>query len=176
MPSKPSTRRVPLSPLPDHLTMMDLADLFDVDFDWVVNVFGRHADHRGGLSCDTLVMMLTVGAGHPHVVREMTEARLAHQRSLMPETVRLRQRERRRANTLRAVVIARDGLYCRYCGKRLRGSPFLDHILPISLGGKSTLENLVVACQPCNSTKAHHTMEEVGFTLRPPRGSAPDGL
>lgn len=54
-----------------------------------------------------------------------------------------------------------------------------DHVLPNSRDGKSTLENLVIACAPCNFGRTELTLEEVG--LFPPRSRDPllatwDGL
>lgn len=60
--------------------------------------------------------------------------------------------ERRRAVALRKQVMARDGNTCRYCGCATQ-RPHVDHVQPISRGGKSTLDNLVVACAPCNLSK-----------------------
>jgi len=61
-------------------------------------------------------------------------------------------------------VTARDGLACRYCGS---GSDPLeyDHVLPWSRGGQHTLENLVVACRPCNRAKKDRTPSEMGWQL-----------
>lgn len=49
---------------------------------------------------------------------------------------------------------------CIYCGCRisldiLSVDPYatLDHIKPRSLGGKNTLDNLCLACEPCNHAK-----------------------
>lgn len=62
---------------------------------------------------------------------------------------------------LRRQVIERDGTICVYCGWVLVESNdphranrlTLDHIIPRSLGGRNTLENLVVSCAPCNTAK-----------------------
>ncbi len=40
---------------------------------------------------------------------------------------------------------------CVYCGNK--GKLSFDHIIPISKGGKSNLNNLVLACMPCNLSK-----------------------
>ena len=56
-------------------------------------------------------------------------------------------------------VMVRDGLACAYCGKddvRLT----IDHILPKAKGGKSTFENCVASCKPCNNKKGHKTCGE----------------
>lgn len=49
-------------------------------------------------------------------------------------------------------VMVRDGMVCAYCGRsdvRLT----IDHIVPKVKGGKSTFENCVAACKPCNNRK-----------------------
>lgn len=43
---------------------------------------------------------------------------------------------------------------CHYCGKDLDAkTATMDHIIPISLGGKSTKGNVVPACKDCNTKK-----------------------
>ena len=109
-----------------------------------------------------------------------------------------------------AMVLARDGWHCRFCGVRVieprardvmrevlpgaipwdgqdrtRHAAFLaltatiDHIVPHSLGGRTTPDNLVAACWPCNFGRGDGRLEEVGLT--DPRNRAPaangwDGL
>ncbi len=56
---------------------------------------------------------------------------------------------------LRFNVFARDRFTCQYCG---RGVPDVvlqvDHILPVSEGGKDDIRNLVTACVDCNLGKS----------------------
>jgi 5-methylcytosine-specific restriction endonuclease McrA len=53
-------------------------------------------------------------------------------------------------------VFLRDRYSCAYCGDRLeKRDCTLDHILPMSHGGKTTFENCVTACSPCNSRKGN---------------------
>jgi 5-methylcytosine-specific restriction endonuclease McrA len=40
---------------------------------------------------------------------------------------------------------------CAYCGKKAK--PTMDHIVPIAKGGTHSIENIVPACQSCNSSK-----------------------
>lgn len=54
-----------------------------------------------------------------------------------------------------------------------------DHVLPYSRGGTSELDNMVIACQPCNCGRTELTLQEVG--LADPRTHEPvrsmwDGL
>jgi HNH endonuclease len=61
---------------------------------------------------------------------------------------------------LRAAVTERAGQACEYCrpptlGQVARFPP--DHIVPRTLGGLTTLENLALACPHCNGRKWMHT-------------------
>ncbi len=38
-----------------------------------------------------------------------------------------------------------------------------DHIIPRSLGGGNTIENLIVACGPCNCARGNMTLAEMGL-------------
>mgnify|MGYP001589043844 FL=1 len=54
------------------------------------------------------------------------------------------------------LVRERAGHRCEYCrsSEFLSGQRFhVDHILPRTLAGKTTSENLCVACASCNSSK-----------------------
>ena len=53
-------------------------------------------------------------------------------------------------------VFLRDGYVCQYCAASVtHNSATLDHVVPISHGGKSTFENSTTACGPCNSRKGN---------------------
>ena len=56
---------------------------------------------------------------------------------------------------LRFDVLERDGHRCRYCGVRCNVSPLvMDHVIPVSKGGRSTIDNLVASCDVCNLGKS----------------------
>jgi 5-methylcytosine-specific restriction endonuclease McrA len=58
----------------------------------------------------------------------------------------------------RGNVYLRDNGTCQYCGDGVeRKYATLDHVHPISKGGKTTWENTVTACGPCNADKADKT-------------------
>jgi 5-methylcytosine-specific restriction endonuclease McrA len=67
----------------------------------------------------------------------------------------LRKLARRRV----AEIVLRDGYACRYCGTTT-GYLDVDHVQPLSRGGTSDLENLALACQPCNRLKRSNTLDE----------------
>lgn len=50
----------------------------------------------------------------------------------------------------------RDQYKCQYCGNKFaRTHLTMDHVVPISRGGKTEWTNIVAACNPCNSTKGN---------------------
>lgn len=54
-------------------------------------------------------------------------------------------------------VFLRDGYRCAYCETEVnKKTATLDHVLPISHGGKTTFENTVTACAPCNASKGNN--------------------
>lgn len=56
-------------------------------------------------------------------------------------------------------VMVRDGFKCVYCGET--GVRFtIDHVTPKSKGGKSSFENCVTSCKPCNNKKGRKTCSE----------------
>jgi len=78
---------------------------------------------------------------------------------------------KRRTSYSKKMVIERDNFVCQYCKKKLSpSSATIDHVLPRARGGKSTFENTVAACAPCNTRKADKTLvESKMFLLRKPR-------
>lgn len=60
---------------------------------------------------------------------------------------------------IRKAVFKRDNYACVYCG-RTEGQMHCDHVVPLSRHGSNELENLVTACQWCNTSKRDKTPEE----------------
>ena len=58
---------------------------------------------------------------------------------------------------LRQQVIKRDNYTCQNCGKYMPDEVGLhvDHIIPISKGGKTVISNLQVLCSKCNGSKSN---------------------
>lgn len=60
------------------------------------------------------------------------------------------------SNKMRFSIYQRDGYRCRYCGRSGRFADLeIDHIKPISKGGKSTYDNLQTLCRRCNKEKGN---------------------
>jgi len=67
--------------------------------------------------------------------------------------------ERRKARELRKSQWWKRKLAkgkCHYCGKSFSPAALtMDHIVPLSRGGKSTKGNLVPSCKECNTQKKY---------------------
>jgi 5-methylcytosine-specific restriction endonuclease McrA len=78
-------------------------------------------------------------------------------------------------NWSRQAVLRRDKYVCAYCGVQpgdkqhgrilARQDFTVDHILPVSRGGKNTWGNTVCACAACNQRKADHLPHEANMRL-----------
>lgn len=55
-------------------------------------------------------------------------------------------------------VLNRHGNRCAYCGDS--GPMEMDHVVPISRGGRHALANIVPACPPCNRSKQARFLAE----------------
>jgi len=81
---------------------------------------------------------IEIKADKQHISREKTKAR-----------------EMRKSNWWKMIIA--KGI-CHYCGKSFSpGELTMDHIVPISRGGKSTKGNIVPCCKNCNNEKKYLT-------------------
>ncbi len=89
-------------------------------------------------------------------------------------------RERRKARELRQsswwLAQLRRGV-CHYCGRVFSpGKLTMDHVVPVSRGGRSSQGNVVPSCRACNTAKRHLTpAEQILAELEEKSGGAPDG-
>lgn len=68
--------------------------------------------------------------------------------------------------TKRAIFM-RDQYLCGYTGKQLTNkTASVDHIIPLSRGGKHTWENVITSDRNVNSQKGSRTPQEAGLRLR----------
>jgi 5-methylcytosine-specific restriction endonuclease McrA len=61
-------------------------------------------------------------------------------------------------------LFLRDGFTCAYCDAT--DDLTFDHVIPRSKGGRTTWENIVTACSPCNLAKGGRTPREAGMQPR----------
>jgi len=61
-------------------------------------------------------------------------------------------------------VMIRDGHKCMYCGTT-KEHLTIDHVIPMSRGGKTNFDNCVAACRPCNAWKGSKKPSEADMYL-----------
>lgn len=123
----------------------------------------------------TLLLKGRVEAASEEAIEMRSVSTVLH----IPTVIRLRRYinvPRRGAHWSRKAVLRRDHYTCVYCGitagDRQRGRYLtknnftIDHILPLSRGGKNTWGNTVCACPACNQRKGNRTPHEANMKLR----------
>jgi 5-methylcytosine-specific restriction endonuclease McrA len=109
--------------------------------------------------------------GKVEVVEEHTgEVRAVSLVIKIPAVVRLLRAFRRHPKPVkfsRINIYARDGYRCQYCGDKCSVAQLTyDHVVPRARGGRTTWENIVSCCYPCNRDKGSRTPAEAKLTLR----------
>ena len=62
---------------------------------------------------------------------------------------------------LRFEILKRDEFTCQYCGKKAPEVKLqVDHITPLSKGGKTDKDNLITSCSECNKGKGNIGLDE----------------
>lgn len=61
-------------------------------------------------------------------------------------------------------LFLRDEFSCQYCGST--GDMTFDHVVPRARGGRTTWQNVVASCGPCNRRKGAKTVRQAGLQLR----------
>lgn len=78
------------------------------------------------------------------------------------------RREREKAREIRDSNWWRQRLgegVCYHCEQKFsREDLTMDHLIPLSRGGRSTKKNIVVSCKQCNSLKKNLTVAELRLT------------
>ena len=82
--------------------------------------------------------------------------RSARWETMVPSVIMLKeyQKPKQHVRFTKSNVFLRDLHTCAYCDVKLeKRFCTIDHVLPLSLGGKTNWENSVTACGSCNSAK-----------------------
>ncbi len=103
------------------------------------------------------------------MLSEMPDRRLHSVKSdfAFPSVIRLNRYVNipyKRVNLSRYNIFKRDGNRCVYCNSA--EGLTIDHVVPRSMGGRDSWENLVTACQRCNARKGNMTPEQAGMKMR----------
>jgi 5-methylcytosine-specific restriction endonuclease McrA len=88
----------------------------------------------------------------------------------VPAVVMLKDmlRRKRQPRFSRYNLYLRDMFTCQYCNTQFPQKQLtFDHVMPISKGGKTTWENIVTACHPCNSRKGNSLITPKNMPYRP---------
>ncbi len=95
--------------------------------------------------------------------------RTPSRRIRIPRVIQLAYYDRvphREVRFTRRNIFFRDRNRCQYCGKVFAQRDLnLDHVVPLSRGGRSEWTNVVTACVPCNSRKGSRSPEEAALKL-----------
>ena len=87
----------------------------------------------------------------------------------VPEVIMLTRFHRfppRQVKFSRRNIYQRDNHTCQYCGMTPpKDEITIDHVIPRSRGGKTTWENIVLACVKCNTKKGSKSPGEAGLRL-----------
>jgi len=90
-------------------------------------------------------------------IAERRKARYGYMKKM--DTLYNRRMHNREARKLKSLLLARQGRKCFYCGKTYPSQQLtIDHQKPVSRGGKTSLENCVLACRICNSKKGSRVL------------------
>lgn len=103
----------------------------------------------------------------------------------LPAVIRMHKKvhaDRYRIRFSRINVFMRDGFRCMYCGQQHPSDGLtFDHVVPRSQGGRTEWENILSACEQCNTQKGNRTPQEAkmvplrlpfkpkSLPMRPPR-------
>lgn len=93
-----------------------------------------------------------------------------HDNIKKPKIIKLRkfiyQIYNKKPHFTRRHIFLRDNYICQYCGKKLNNkTATIDHIFPISLGGKDTYKNCVTSCFSCNIKKGSRLLKDTNMKL-----------
>lgn len=71
-------------------------------------------------------------------------------------------RKRQRLTSRKLKLAKRDGLMCFFCGEVFKDTQFLtiEHLLSFRHGGTDNINNLALACEPCNTKLGSKSITE----------------
>lgn len=64
------------------------------------------------------------------------------------------------SKSIRQAAINKTGGVCGYCGTELLPGWQVEHMIPLSRGGKNEPKNVISSCPTCNRDKYDRTVEE----------------
>lgn len=109
--------------------------------------------------CKNNIAMPCITIGNKHVCENCIDKFSLTVNNDQPAKTKKEKTERSKMSTrIRYDILERDGFKCNYCGAKPEiGNNVklhVDHIIPVSKGGKTETDNLQVLCQTCNLGKS----------------------
>ena len=143
----------------------------------------RYVNHKGFAEAMVNAKWLMVDGDHltfPHFERHNGKTAKKRAENTLQQRLSCEMRDNGATGVARDVIprpfrrriLCRDGYKCVYCGRESSAAAeshkrysilSIDHLIPISRGGKTVVENLVTCCLDCNMEKADRTCEEWGL-------------
>jgi 5-methylcytosine-specific restriction endonuclease McrA len=112
--------------------------------------------HKGTMTYPSVRKERPVKVSRPKISRiKVSRARVSRRERVSKIAVRDRE-----------FVYERDEGRCFYCHCDVtRSTAHMDHVLPLSRGGMSTISNLVLSCSKCNVHKCDSILENLSEVL-----------
>ena len=113
-----------------------------------------------GVKKSVMTVALSIGSvvscGCAHADSKVTPIRSKAVREISAANSQYRRTKAKGRFTAEEVRIlyAKQKGKCAYCFTKLGDRYHRDHIMPLSLGGPNTIDNIQLLCQPCNQHKA----------------------
>jgi 5-methylcytosine-specific restriction endonuclease McrA len=88
----------------------------------------------------------------------------------VPAVIMLReyQKPKRSIRLSKKNVYLRDNFTCQYCGDQLNDKTLsIDHVIPVSKGGRNRWDNLTTSCRKCNSHKSDKAIKPETIPYKP---------
>jgi hypothetical protein len=93
-----------------------------------------------------------------HKINERKQRKRERLQELVAAAAATIEQTRKQADRLRSVLD--DQQNCPYCDRRLDAKVHIDHIYPVSKGGRSVVRNLAKVCIECNLRKGNFTLAQ----------------
>jgi 5-methylcytosine-specific restriction endonuclease McrA len=133
-----------------------------------VKVLVLNADYQAIGVCPVERAFVLVFMKKAEMLSDVPEKRIrsTHKEFKFPSIIRLYRfvsLPYKRVSLTRQNIFKRDNYTCTYCATKENLT--LDHVVPKSQGGRDSWENLITACQKCNSRKGNMTPEQAGLEM-----------
>ena len=135
-----------------------------------VTVFSKSYLPINQINIKRAIILLITGKAEP-LEFEDTKTLIVHSPTTaltIPQHIRLvinhTERSWKVPTVTRREILRRDKHTCQYCGSTKHLT--IDHVQPVSKGGKHTWNNVITACERCNSRKGDRTPQQAGLIMK----------